>query len=422
MAERRDSKNRVLLKGEYQKADGRYMYKYVDSKGEQRFVYSWTLTQADRTPQGKKQSKCLRELEKEIAKDIHEEIDTFKAKKVTLSAFFDEYLKQKQELKPTTRTGYRIMYNNNVRNYIGGKALSDIKYSDIKKLYNHLYYEDGLSPSSISRVHSILHPVFEVAIRDGYIRSNPTQGVLREMKRGLNWSGTKRRALSIPEQKAFVDFVKTHEKYRQWMPLFTFFLGTGCRISEVLGLTWDDCDFKTGIISINHGLLYKTDEDTGKCRFYISTPKTDAGNREIPMMNAVREALLNARTQQERTGFSQSVIDGYSGFVFCNSDRGVILPVNVARTIDRIVHDHNAEEKVIAEEQHREPLLLPHFSPHNLRHTFCTRLCENETNIKVVQEIMGHSSIAVTMDIYNEATRDKKRESFASLEGKVRIC
>lgn len=64
---------------------------------------------------------------------------------------------------------------------------------------------------------------------------------------------------------------------------------------------------------------------------------------------------------------------------------------------------------------------LPHFSCHHLRHTFCTRFCENETNLKVIQEIMGHADITTTMDVYNEATKDKKIEVFTGLEGKIKI-
>ena len=65
--------------------------------------------------------------------------------------------------------------------------------------------------------------------------------------------------------------------------------------------------------------------------------------------------------------------------------------------------------------------MLPHFSVHNLRHTFCTRMCENEPNIKIIQEIMGHRNIETTMDVYNEATKEKKMESFTRLEGKMSI-
>ena len=77
------------------------------------------------------------------------------------------------------------------------------------------------------------------------------------------------------------------------------------------------------------------------------------------------------------------------------------------------------EEK--AEKEKREPQLLPPFSCHNLRHTFCTRLCENETNLKIIQDIMGHRDISTTMEIYAEATKEAKAHSFANLNGKLGI-
>ena len=422
MAERRDTKNRLLGKGEYQKSDGRYMYRYVDSKGNSRFVYSWTLTQTDRPPKGKHSEKCLRELEKEIAKDLQDEIDSFKAKKMTLNAFYEDYIEQKQELKTSTRTNYKYMYKKYVWDSIGRRKLPEIKYSDIKKFYNHLIREVGFKPNSMETIHTILHPIFATAVRDGYIRVNPTDGVMAEIKKSNDWEKPKRHALSVSEQEAFVEFTKSHSVYSHWLPLFTVLLGTGCRVGEVVGLTWDDCDFKNGIININHSLIYRPDEYTGKSGFYISTPKTKAGEREIPMFEAVKKALLNERMRQMREGFNQTVIDGYSGFIFSNRFNGVLSPHNINRAIERITRDYNVEESELAVRQNREPLLLPHFSVHNLRHTFCTRMCENESNIKVIQEIMGHSDISTTMDVYNEATRDKKKESFAGLEGKMKIC
>lgn len=422
MAERRDTKNRLLGKGEYQKSDGRYMYRYVDSKGNKRFVYSWTLTQTDRPPKGKHSEKCLRELEKEIAKDLQDEIDSFKARKMTLNAFYEDYIEQKQELKTSTRTNYKYMYKKYVWDSIGRRRLPEIKYSDIKKFYNHLIREVGFKPNSMETIHTILHPIFATAVRDGYIRVNPTDGVMAEIKKSNDWEKPKRHALSVQEQEAFVEFTKSHSVYSHWLPLFTVLLGTGCRVGEIVGLTWDDCDFKNGIININHSLIYRPDEFTGKSGFYISTPKTKAGEREIPMFEAVRKALLNERLRQMQEGFNQTVIDGYSGFIFSNRFNGVLSPHNINRAIERITRDYNVAESELAERQNREPLLLPHFSVHNLRHTFCTRMCENESNIKVIQEIMGHSDISTTMDVYNEATRDKKKESFAGLEGKMKIC
>ena len=77
--------------------------------------------------------------------------------------------------------------------------------------------------------------------------------------------------------------------------------------------------------------------------------------------------------------------------------------------------DYNDSEEVNARKERREPVLLPDFSAHHLRHTFCTRLCENETNLKVIQSVMGHKDIKTTMDVYAEATEEKKQESFERL-------
>lgn len=93
----------------------------------------------------------------------------------------------------------------------------------------------------------------------------------------------------------------------------------------------------------------------------------------------------------------------------------------INRAIKRIYTAYNEEETAKANKEHREPVLIPHFSVHNLRHTFCTRFCENETNVKVIQEIMGHADISTTMNIYAEATEKKKKEVFQNLEGKIKI-
>ena len=94
-------------------------------------------------------------------------------------------------------------------------------------------------------------------------------------------------------------------------------------------------------------------------------------------------------------------------------------PQTINRTIRRISKDYNELELDKADKERREPVLLPPFSCHNLRHTFATRYCENETNLKVIQEILGHRDIATTMDVYAEATKDAKIKSFEKLDGKI---
>ena len=116
-----------------------------------------------------------------------------------------------------------------------------------------------------------------------------------------------------------------------------------------------------------------------------------------------------------------TIFDGYTGFIFQNRYGDPLSPHSVNRAIDRICAAYIEDETVLADQEGRDPVLIRHFSAHNLRHTFCTRFCENERNIKVIQEIMGHADIETTMNIYAEATKEKKKESFSNLEGKIKI-
>ena len=417
--ERRDKKNRLLGKGEYQYSNGRYEYTYTDANGQKQKVYSWCLTETDKPPKGKTCDKCLRVLEREITRNVEDKIDVSTARKLTLDELFEKHIELRQ-LKDSTRTNYKYIYKKYISPVFGKRKVTTIKYSDIIRFYTDLITKQGFKPNSMEVVHTILHPIFTTAVRDDVILKNPTEGAMAEIKSRHDWEKPKRHALTEEQQEAFINFVSNHEDYKHWLPLFTVLLGTGLRIGEMLGLRWDDCDFSDGVISINHNLIYRQ-TDSGKCEFHITTPKTKTGVRDIPMFNEIKKVLLEEKLRQMREGFNQSKIDGYTNFIFCNRFGNVQSPHNVNRAIERIIRDYNAIETETAKAERREALLLPHFSVHNLRHTFCTRFCENETNIKIIQEIMGHADITTTMDIYNEATIKKKKESFAALEGKIKI-
>lgn len=421
MAEKRkDNKGRVLRNGESQRKDGKYELKYVDRNGVRRSEYSWKLVPTDKVPKGKRSVESLREIEKRIKKDLDDGIDSYNATRTTLNEFYDDYINGKYELKESTRNNYKYMYKKYVSESIGKVNIADIKYSDIKTFYGKLLNEGKFKPNSLENIHTILHPVFTVAVRDGYIRTNPTDGVLNEIKKSYNWEKPKRHALTRQEQENFVEFLNCSKKYRKWKPIFTVFLGTGLRVGELIGLTWDDCDFENNEITVNRSVLYRPCED-GKCKSYVSTPKTQAGCRTIPMLSGVKSALLEERLSQRGRMHEFETVDGVSGFVFTNRFGRVFRAVDLNRVLERIGSAYNNEEEAKAKEENREPELLPHFTVHNLRHTFCTRYCEVETNLKAIQEIMGHADISTTMDVYNEATREVKRQSFDNLEGKIKI-
>ena len=405
---RKDHRGRILQKGEVERKDGRYAYSYTDPLGRRKFIYALNLS-------------ALREKEKQLLKDQLDGLDIYKAGKITVNVTFDRYISIKQNLRDSTRSNYLYTYDHFVRETFGRRKIGEIRYSDVVRFYYYLLNEKNLTLGTLDTVHCILHPTFQLAVRDNIIRTNPADGAMGEVRKNSGKSTCSRRALTINQQQTFMDYIANHPVYFHWWPMMTILLGTGCRIGEALGLRWEDLDFDQGVISINHTLVYYPASENRKLVMRISPPKSNAGIRTIPMLDSVRNALNMLREEQEELGYTKTVIDGMSGFIFRNRCGEVPNPQSVNRTIKRITGSYNAEEKEQAKREHREPILLPDFSAHNLRHTFCTRLCENETNLKVIQAVMGHSDIQTTMNIYAEATEEKKRETFDMLSAKLDI-
>ena len=233
---RKDSKGRVLKDGESQRKDGSYEYKGAD--GRRHSVYAGTL-------------KELREKRKQAEKNVEDGI-LFVNQNILLNDVFDIYFSGKTELKESTRSNYKYMYDKFVRMKFGMRKISLIKYSDIREFYNYLINDLSFKPNSLEIIHSLLHPTFTLAVRDGYIRCNPSDGLMGDIKKSHCWEKPQRHALTEAEQAAFVQFVSTSPIYSHWMPLFTFLLGTGCRIGETIGLRWNDCDFENNEIFIEN--------------------------------------------------------------------------------------------------------------------------------------------------------------------------
>lgn len=404
---RKDNKGRVLRKGEsFRSTDNRYTYTYTDPKGNRKFIYANDLMK-------------LREKEDDLKRDQLDGIDHYLSGHITVNEVFDRCMAVKTNLRRTTRANYEMMYNKHVRKGFGERIIGKIKYSDVKLFYYQMVTEDGIQPNTVSTIHSCLLPTFEMAVRDDIIRRNPCRGVLGELSNDLGKNKGVRNALTIEQQQAFMNYMKGHEIYDHWWPIFMILLGTGCRCGEFIGLRWQDIDMEKRTIDINHSLVrVKRDRKDPARRLGVSLPKTAAGTRVIPMMDQVHECFKRIYEEQLVTGFNKTVIEGMSGFIFKNANGDVLCEQNLNSAIKRIVTSYNMEEEVKAAKEKREPLLLPNFSVHYLRHTFCTRFCENETNIKVIQSVMGHKDIHTTMDVYAEATGSKKQEAMQNLSAK----
>lgn len=408
MAEKRkDNKGRNLRTGESQRPDGRYMYRWQEN-GKTKSVYSMDLGD-------------LREKERKIQRDLEDGINTSVADSMTLNEAYGRWIKTRTDLRKSTLATYDGVYKNCVRNSsIGNKKIAKIKYSDIIRFFQVLAEEKKYSIGYMAQINHVLMPLFEIAVRDDIIRKNPYIGTFGEICRKYYQGKPKKHSLTPREQNVFIDYIRDNPIYGHWLNLFTVFFGTGCRCGEVLGLRWEDCDFKNNTISINHSLSYRAYVGE-KEAFHIDKPKTVAGIRTIPMLSDVRRALLRTKEEQMRQGVIQPVIDGYTNFVFTSRNGTPYVRANIQRVINKVLQYYNEEEKESAEKEGREPELIRHFSIHNIRHTFASRFCENETNLKAIQEIMGHADIQTTMNIYAEATAEAKKQSMENLEGKMKL-
>ena len=279
--------------------------------------------------------------------------------------------------------------------------------------------DGGVNPTTAQKAHSIIYQIFENAVMDNIIRINPASNAFRNFRKTTELSPACREPLTTEQQAVFIDYIYSSRQYNRLANLFTVLLGTGMRIGEALGLRWCDCDFEEGIIHVTHALMYKRGED-GNYRYRISSPKTEAGNREIPMFDDVKTALLRER-DRKRGNRKKFVVDGYTDFVFLNNSGQVYTQSFIYDAIQGITTSYNKEEYAKALEENRQPCYLPKISAHILRHTFCTRMCESDVNIKVLQDIMGHRNIRTTMETYAKALKDKKVETMQALNGAFKI-
>lgn len=401
---RKDSNRSVLRVGESQRKNGTYQYSWTENKGgKRRFIYAKTLQE-------------LRNKEALIQRDKGDGIKA-EGRFVTLNDIYRLWCELKRGLKDNTFQNYTYMYEAFVKEKIGREIIGKIRKSDIKRFYNNLLDQQGLRISTVDNIHTVLHQVLDMAVDDNYIRSNPSNNVLREMKKARVYQIEKRRALTRPEQELFMDYVKNSLVYRHWYPVFAVLLGTGMRIGELTGLRWCDIDLEEGFINITHTLVYYNHRDaTHKhgCYYNMNTTKTENSERQIPMLDFVKEAFLEEKRNQDLIGLKcNAVIDGYTDFIFLNQYGKPHHHGGINKAIQRITRDCNDEQ---LNKNENAEVLLPHFTCHNLRHTFTTRMCEAGVNVKVIQDTLGHKDISTTLNIYTDVTKELKKSEFEGLD------
>lgn len=396
---RKDNKGRILRNGEIQEAKGRYRFKYVDAFGDSKYVRSWRLDVHDPVPAGKKMEPSLRELEKQIAADMIDQIVP-EGGKLTVSDLVEKYVSLRKGVRPSTEAGYKTVINLLKRDPFGKQRIDKVKVLDAQEWLVKLQ-KNGRGYSSIHTIRGVLRPAFQLAVDNDYVRKNPFSFDLGTV---IYNDSVTREALSREDEKKFLRFVKEDPHFCKYYDGIYILFNTGLRISEFVGLTINDIDFMHMKINVDHQL-----QRNNGIGYNIRDTKTESGGRLVPMTEEVAECFRRIFANR-KTPKIEPMVDGYVGFLFLDKDEHPMVVMHWEKYFQHIVDKYNSIYKV----------QMPKVTPHVCRHTFCSRMASARMNPKTLQYIMGHSDIGVTLNTYThlgfddaleEMTRISKRKN-----------
>lgn len=382
MERRKDSKGRVLKKGENERKDGRYQYRYNDAFGTRKTVYANDLNE-------------LRELEKQIEKDIGDGIDYSKGQ-MTVYELVERYLSLKQGVRYNTRIGYNFVSNILGKEPFSRLKVSNVKVSDAQKWIIKMY-NDGKGYSTLSSICGVVKPAFQMACNEDVIRKNPFDFKITDV---VPNNSKKREALTEDEQIEWLSFIKNDKTYCKYYDEFVVLLNTGMRVSEFCGLTSKDLDFNNRKINVDHQLVR---ERNGK--YYVEKTKTQAGCRFIPMTNEVFQSLKRIIENRPKLKI-EPFVDGYTGFILVDKNGNPKIALHIENEIRWSLKKY---KKLFP---NKPPIIV---TPHVLRHTFCTNMINAGMDAKKLQYLMGHSDVSTTLNIYTHMGYEKASEQMLKI-------
>lgn len=275
------------------------------------------------------------------------------------------------EHKPTT-VDFNRNISNIIANYFSGKAIQSINGTDIQKYLIYLRTEyrtsqgKPLAQKTIRHHYCTLANIFSYAMKQEFILKNPMDKVDCP-----KLSKKKVDALSAEQAKQFFSLID--DCPIDFRCMLNLLITTGIRRGELMGLQWGDIDFTHGIISVSRNVTY-----TPATGIVVSTPKTDCGLRQIPLMPTVVDILKEYRCTAQESNLQD--------YLFPKDGNPALArdPNSITRRVKRFMKLHD----------------LPDMSPHDLRHSCATLLLSNGADIKSVQEILGHSNASTTLNFY----------------------
>ena len=383
-------KGKECGKGIRQRKDGLYSARFVDKLGNRHEKYFATIPEARNWIDDSKYA------------DKHEGI--FVPTETTVDEWFEYWIENiVGDLAPNTLRNYRERYTNNIQPIIGKMAIANVKPMHCKKVL--LQMDEAYAGSTIRQTYITMGTLLKAALMNDLIIKHPMNGV-RYTKPVRAKDDIK--FLTREEQKIFLNQAKRSHNYKQ----YALILETGLRTGELIGLTWDAIDFEKRTLTVNKTLEYRHKQ---KC-WRAGPPKTPESYRTIPLTNRAYEilkALWDNRKHRKtspllsetleyidrRTGTTSTLV--MNNLVFINWRTG-----EPAKNSSYDTHLY----KLCDEAE------IKRFSMHALRHTYATRAIEAGMQPKVLQKLLGHSSIKTTMDRYVHVTTDSMDQAIKQFE------
>lgn len=363
----KDIKGKELGVGISQRKDGLYFGRFVDKNGKRRQRYF------------KKLQECRRWIADATYQDEHSNIRD--VGNLSLDAWFDIWYEMNRDnFRYNTLKVRKRRYEHDIKPIIGHMLVTEIKTIHCQNVM--LSWKGKFSKSTLSQTRSLMKILFDYALDNEIITSNP---VTRKVKVVGGTEERTARILTLQEQGKLIACLDHYSFKNQYI----FVLNTGLRCGEMIALTWDDVDFFSRKVSINKTATVIASNS----QVIVNPPKTKSSIREVPL---TQEALRILREQKKR-----KVINMENGrYVFTGNDGEIVSNQNYSRTL---VH--------ICKKNGIEPI-----SMHSLRHTFATRCIEAGMKPKTLQAILGHSTLAMTMNKYVHTTDDEKLKELEQIE------
>ena len=247
-------------------------------------------------------------------------------------------------------------------------------------------------------VRGVLRPAFQMAVDDDVLYKNPFGFELAGVV--VNDSVT-REALTQDQMRKFLKFVHDDNVYCKYYEVVYILFHTGMRISEFCGLTIKDIDLGNRIVNIDHQLQWLSDMN-----LVIEPTKTSAGTRKLPVTEDVAKCFQSIIEDREKPKV-EKVVDGYTGFLFLD-DKGLpLVAMHWEHRFNHMVKRYNDIYRV----------QMPNITPHVCRHTYCSNMAKSGMNPKTLQYLMGHSDIAVILNVYTHVGLEDAEKELQKMQG-----